>query len=138
TTKTCTYSATLPDATTRTNTATATLFGQNYMGTQSINFSGVTPTETDATAHLTDLLHFTSSTAVTSGVDLLYQTSAPCGESRTITNTATLTEDDNHTPRTDSAAANITCVSPTVAKTAAPSFTRTWTWDVTKHSADAT
>jgi uncharacterized protein (DUF2141 family) len=34
----CTYSADLPDATTRTNTATATLFGIGYDGTESIDF----------------------------------------------------------------------------------------------------
>ena len=136
---TCTYSASLPDSTTRLNTATATLFGIGYSGTASIDFTGVTPTTTDATATLTG---DTLSTGLfpapaTSGTAVTYTTSAPCGESRTIKNTVTLTEDDSKTTRTDDAQATITCLRLTVTKTATPSFTRTWTWTVKKTSNDS-
>ncbi len=139
-TASCTYSATLTGTTTLLNTATATLFGQPYTGTASIDFTGVAPTTTDATATLTgDTLSSGLFPApATSGTAVDYTTSAPCGESGTIKNTVTLTEGTSGTPRTDDAQATVTCLSLTVTKTATPSFTRTWTWTVNKGSGDKT
>lgn len=133
----CTYSVTLPDAPTRTNTATATLFGQNYTGTASINFTGVDPTLVDATATLGDT-NQGSLGAATSGVDAKYTTSAACGDSRTIKNTATVTEGTSGQTSTDDAQATVNCLRLTVTKTATPSFTRAWTWTVDKTSTDST
>ena len=137
TSATCTYSSTLPNGDTRLNTATATLFGQTYTGTASIDFAGVTPTTTDATATLTgDTLSSGLFPApATSGTPVDYTTSAPCPGGPIIKNTVTLTEAGG-TTRTDDAQATITCRSLTVTKTATPSFTRTWTWTVNKGSGD--
>ena len=44
---TCSYSADLPNADDRTNTATATLFSQTYTGTANVDFSGAVMTEID-------------------------------------------------------------------------------------------
>jgi hypothetical protein len=119
------------------NTATATLFGVPYSGQATIDFSGVTPTTTDATASLDDDLDSGLPAAATSGTAVTYTTPAPCGTSHTITNTAVLTETDSGTQRTDPASAVIDCQSLTVTKTAAPSFTRTWNWQVHKSAQDS-
>jgi hypothetical protein len=136
-TASCSYSSSLPDGTTRLNTATATLFGVDYTGTASIDFTGVTPTTTDATASLDDDLDSGLPAAASSGVAVKYTTTATCGESQTIKNTAVVTEDDSKSTSSDPASANIDCQHLTVTKTATPSFTRTWTWNVVKTSQDS-
>jgi hypothetical protein len=57
-----------------------------------------------------------------------------CGEDRTITNTASLTETDTPTTRTDPASVVVDCNQLTVSKTATPSYKRVWTWHVVKSS----
>jgi hypothetical protein len=51
---TCDYSADLPNADDRTNTATATLFEIDYTGTASIDFAGADMTEIDECVDVTD------------------------------------------------------------------------------------
>jgi hypothetical protein len=138
----CSYSflsGTLPDGTTRTNTATATLAGHDYTGTHSVDFSGVTPTTTDATASLTDSRGLPNKPISLSGTDTrTYTEDLSCGVSRTETNTATLTETDSQTQHTDPANVNINCHTLDVSKTATPAFDRTYDWTVKKYVAPGT
>jgi hypothetical protein len=98
----------------------------------------VSPTTTDATASLDDDLDGGLPAAASSGVSVEYTTTAACGDSRTITNTAVVTADDSKTQSSDPAHANIDCQHLTVTKTATPSFERKWTWQVVKTSQDGT
>ena len=51
---TCSYSAALPNADARTNTATATLFDIDYTGSANVDFAGATMTEIDECVDVTD------------------------------------------------------------------------------------
>lgn len=138
-TGTCTYSATLPDSTTRLNTATATLFGTSYTGTASINFTGVTPTVTDDTASLDDDLKTSGFPQVFSASgQVIYSTTESCGTTHTTINTAVLTETVPSTPHTDDARVTVTCYGLNVSKNANTSFKRTWTWTVDKGAGGVT
>lgn len=132
---TCDYSATLPDGSTRTNTATATLFGEDYTGTASVDFTGVDPTVTDDSAELEDDLaglsgNFNDSGSVTSANP--YPVGCPDDEGALI-NTATLTESDSGTEHTDPASVTVNCHGLTVEKTATATYTRTFDWTVKKY-----
>lgn len=145
----CTYSATLPDGTTRTNTATAvqqlhtydkdgtpTNDGtSNHDGTASVDFSAATVTDVNPSVHVTD-------TYAGGPQNQLYSGSATITYSRTFTcdgdegkhdNTATIVE----TQQSDSASVTVNCYEVTVTKTANTSFTRTYGWSIDK-SADQT
>ena len=130
----CTYSADLPDATTRLNTGKATLAGNDYTGTKSIDFTGVSPTEVNATATLSDTNKGALGDA-TSGQSVEYTTDVACGVDRTITNTGTV--HFGGSTATDDAAVTVDCLQLTVTKTATPSFTRTWTWQVAKSATNS-
>ena len=67
-----------------------------------------------------------------------YTTNVSCGEDRTITNTASLTETDSNTNHTDPASVVLDCNQLTVSKSATPSYKRVWTWQVVKSSGRAT
>jgi len=131
-TASCSYTASLPDASTRTNTAKASLAGQDYTGTASVDFSGVTPTTTDDTASLADDRQGTFTGLGGTRTDT-YGETLSCPSTQTYTNTATLTETDSGTQRTDPAAVAVTCSGLSVSKTATPAFDRTFDWTVKKY-----
>lgn len=116
----CTYSSALPDATSRTNTATATLQNHSYAsdgtptatgttdfsGSAAVDFSSATLTEIDKSITVSDTFAGTLGTA-TYGVDSLPKTftykrtfgpftSEQCGE-HDFPNTATFTTNDTET-----------------------------------------
>ena len=142
----CTYSATLPDGSTRTNTATA---GQqlhnydkngvasndgtkNYSGTASVNFSTATTTEVNAEVDVTDPSagadpwHFAGSGSQT------YTRTFTCDtDEGTHNNTATITQ----TGQSDSASVTVNCYEIAVTKDADTSFDRQYHWSIDKSSA---
>jgi hypothetical protein len=135
-TLTCTYSLGLPDANSRTNTATATLQNHSYAsdgtptatgttdftGTAAVTFASATVTEVDKTITVTDTFAGTLGT-VTYGVDTLPKTftynrtfgpfgSDACGE-HDFPNTATFTTNDTKTTGQSSWNVHITVPCPT-------------------------
>ena len=133
----CDYSAVLPDDTTRTNTATATLFGEDYEGTAEVDFTGVTPSVTDDTADLTDVrLPVLDQTFSADGTVNAPET-LDCDDAGENVNTAVITEADSGDFDDDDASVTITCHELTVTKDAIPTFDRDWTWTIDKN-ADAT
>ena len=135
---TCEYSTSLPDGTTRTNTATATLFGEEYSGTASVDFTGVNPTEIDATATITDdrgpLNQLESGDGSTS-----YPETFTCGEDEgNHVNTAVVTETDTGESANDPADVTVTCHELTVTKDANTSFDRDYDWVIEKTRVFAT
>ena len=137
-TASCTYSASLPDGTSRTNTATASLAGQDYTGTAAVTF-GAPTTVTDESASLDDdrgpnpPIPASYADTDPNSTPVTYTESLGCPSSRTVTNTADLTEADTSTHRTDPANVVITCHGLTVAKTASPTYTRSFDWTVKKY-----
>lgn len=122
-TLTCSYTTSLPDGSTRTNTATATLQNHSdgtasgttdFTGSASINFSNATVTEKDKTVTVTDTLGGSLGTA-TFGVDTLPKTFTyshtvgPYSTSGTftVTNTATFTTNDTGTTGSASWTVNV-------------------------------
>jgi len=134
---TCSYSALLPDDTTRTNTATATLFGEDYTGTAQVDFTGVGPTLTDDTADLTDAR--LPAVNATFGADAMVTEAETldCDDEGANVNTAVITEADSLDTDQDDATVTIDCHGLTVTKDAVPTFDRDWTWTIQK-DADAT
>lgn len=125
----CSYQSSLPDASTRTNTATATL--QNYAyasdgsptasgttdfsGSASVDFSGATMTEVDKSVSVSDTLGGPLGTLTYNGTDGLQHTYtysytvgpyAVCGP-HTINNTATFTTNDTGTTDSSSWTVNV-------------------------------
>jgi hypothetical protein len=136
-TRQCTYSRSLPDKTTRLNTATATLSGQSYTGTASVNFTGVNPTDVEDEDATLDDTRFEGTFGAQPATQTYDENLACDGDQGENKNTATLTETDTSTNRTDFAQVDLTCYGLTVTKNATTTFTRTWTWDIDK-SADQT
>jgi hypothetical protein len=133
-TASCSYSATLPNGDTRTNTATATLFSQNYTGTASVNFANAIVTEIDESANVAD--GSTSHGPITGNASYSFNETFACGESRTESNTATVTvvDDANDTGETHNSTANVdvNCYGLTVQKNATTTFDRNYNWDISK------
>lgn len=142
----CTYSADLPDGTSRTNTASATL--QNYAyaadgtptedgttdftGSASVDFSGATITEVNASITVDDTNGGTWTFSDSGSV--MYQRTFACdGDEGTHDNSASIRE----TGQSDNASVDVNCYALTVTKDADPELTRTWTWTIDK-SADQT
>ena len=128
----CTYSASLPDDTTRTNTATATLFGEDYSGTASVDFTGVDPTEIDATATIADdrgpLDQLESGDGSTT-----YDETFTCPEDEgDHINTAVVTETDSGETDDDDATVTVNCYELTVTKDAATTYSRDYDWNIAK------
>jgi hypothetical protein len=137
----CTYSADLPDDSTRTNTATATLNGLVTSGTATVDFGNVTPTDTGpnpSPATVTDT-NMPASPWTTVGPDnWTYDEILTCSDnpadysgghySFTHPNTAAIEGTD------ETADANVTvdCYAPLVGKDATPGFIRTYQWDIDK------
>ena len=136
----CTYSADLPNATTRTNTASAVAYTVTYTGTASINFSGVTPTVVGPNSvDVTDAFDGGAAGALGTTSDshtYFYSRDFDCSGitfsgssgSRAYPNTAEITQ----TGQTADANVDVTCYRLTVSKTATPAFTRTNSWDIDK------
>ncbi len=147
TTTTCTYSASLPDATNRTNTATLTLFGIPYTGTAAISFAGVTPTAIDPTLTVTDnyapagspwTFNDTGQQTYTRPVNCSgfnAQDYAQGSASTTVNNIASAALQSG-AQLSDNVNVALTCYRPSVSKTATPTHVITYTWDLTK-TADA-
>jgi hypothetical protein len=152
--RTCTYSADLPDATSRTNTATATL--QNYhhklTGPEAIgttDFSGTTAVEF-GTAKITEVnkeitVSDTNGEAwgpVSAGTSWEYRKEFVCSKnpadyqdgyySFSHKNTATI----DQTGQSDDAMVEVNCYAPVVKKTAETSLERTWIWKIGKVGKD--
>ena len=134
---TCTYSANLPDASTRTNTAKAISGSvangvKNGTGTASVDFANATINKVNDSITVNDSYAGAGSpwTFSDDGSETYSRTFA-CGESRTVNNTATIQELD----KSDSASVKINCYELTVSKDASTSFTKTYKWTIDK-SAD--
>ncbi|MCA9903624.1 MAG: hypothetical protein KC547_07190, partial [Anaerolineae bacterium] len=141
-TVTCTYSASLPDKVSRTNTATVTTSGLvgGGSGTASVVFGDPTTVTGYSSVDVTDTngqswsasadsswsynRNFTCPTDASLYVNGIYQASD-------YVNTATITQ----TGQSDTATVKLTCYAPVVSKTASTSLTRTWNWTIDK-SAD--
>ena len=125
----CTYESDLPNADSRTNTATAVAYGVSYSGNAAVNFSGVNPTVVGyPTINVTDSVEGALGSA---GGDktFSYSRTFTCGaDEGEHPNIATIDE----TGQQDNASVDVNCYALTVTKTATPSFTRTYTWDIDK------
>lgn len=131
-TATCAYSSSLPDDATRLNTATATLFGEGYTGTASVNFTGVTPTTTNDTATVTDPTAGIDQ-AASDGVAITATTSASCpSDEGKHDNLATVTPGDGGPTDTASASYTVSCYGLSVSKNALTTFTRDYAWSISK------
>jgi len=146
-TKNCSYSANLPNDTTRLNTAYADSGSNNVAdgsGTAQVDFANATVTKINDTATLTDTYGSQSWSISSSSDDKQYTREFSCGESQIYPNTARILGDNPATPgiettyvlSQDSASVTVVCdeapVPLLVEKSAAGSFTRTHTWTVTK------
>jgi hypothetical protein len=129
---TCSYSTSLPDGASRTNTATATLFGVGYTGTAGVDFSNVSPTTTNDTAQVTDPTVGVDQAAV-DGQAIEVDGGATCpadqGEHK---NTATVTPDDGGPADTNDATYTVNCYGLTVSKDATTTFSRDYDWSIAK------
>ena len=145
----CTYSSDLPDGTTRTNTATATQQHYDYASdltataagttdysdTESVDFTGVTPTVTDDTATLSDARtgNTINGDPVSTSGSTTWDEAFECGEDDgDHTNTATVTEDDSLDDDSDDATVTVNCYELTVTKDAATTYSRDYDWDIAK------
>ena len=145
----CSYSRSLPDSTTRTNTATATQQNYDYAsdltatadgttqysGTASVDFTGVTPTVTDDTATLSDARpgNTIDGDSVSASGSTSWDETFTCGEDAgSHTNTARVTEDDSADFDQDDATTTVNCYGLTVQKNATTTFTRDYNWDISK------
>lgn len=132
----CTYSSSLPDGTTRTNTATVTTSGDvgGSMDDASIDFTGIMPSQVNGTVNVNDTNNAGDGGPFSSSTQYSYERAFTCDADEGVhNNTATIVE----TQASDSAAVTVNCHSLTVQKTAATTFDRTYQWTVDK-DADAT
>jgi len=130
-TLTCTYSANLPNADSRTNTATVELAdGGTFFATAPITF-GAPTTIVNGTVHVTDT-NGGSWTFSDSGSQTYSRTFSCDADEGKHDNTATISE----TNQSASASVTVNCYGLEVSKTAATSFTRTYHWTIEKSSND--
>ena len=142
----CTYSAALPDGTSRTNTATAVRQNYSYAsngtptatgttsktGTAPVSFSSPTITEVNGTIDVTDSYAGALGSA-SDDTSWDYDRTFTCdGDKGGHDNTATITQ----TGQTASASVTVACHEITVTKTATPTYTRMYHWKITKSSGD--
>jgi len=134
----CTYGpVALPNGDPRTNRASAqgtipTNNSKTFNGDAAFGFAGVTPSTTNNAVSIADPNDAgTPRGPFTASGSFSYINTHACGTTRTINNTATMTSTDGLN-KTSSASISITCVEPTVTKTAPTTFRRTWQWDITK------
>lgn len=130
----CTYSASLPDGTNRTNTASATSGTPdvgNGSGNAPVTF-GAPTTEVNKTVTVDDT-NGQSWTFSASGAQTYSKTFSCDADAGRKNNTATIRE----TGQLSSASVSVNCYALSVTKDARTSFKRTWTWTIAK-SADQT
>jgi hypothetical protein len=133
----CTYSASLPDGTIRTNTATVSTDAGDFTASAEVTFAGVVPSEINSEITVSDTngqfwgsvsddttwtydLTFTCSSNPDDYTDGVYSIIRP--------NTATI----NETGATDDASVTLNCYAPVVTKDAATSFDRSYNWTIDK------
>jgi hypothetical protein len=137
-TLTCSYDSALPNASSRTNTATVTTSGVVGGGeaTADVTF-GAPTTEVNASIHVDDT-NGESWGPVSDDANWSYDKEFDCPTdpslyvsgyyTATHDNTATIEE----TGQSDDASVTIHCYAPIVSKDAVTSFTRTYEWEITK------
>ena len=145
----CTYTASLPDATGRTNTATATQQLYDYDedgvataggtdgedGTAAVSFAAPTVTVVNNEIDITDT-HPDSNGPWECDIDsdpctFTYEVIFECGDDAgDHDNTAEITQ----TGQTDDATVTVNCYDISVSKDATPTFTRTYLWTIDKTS----
>jgi hypothetical protein len=133
----CTYSKSLGAATNQTNTATATIAGVGYNSSAvAVTFSSTPTLEVDETASIDDpsFPGVDQSNLTTSGSFTSTTQTFTCGNTTTITNTATLTVGHTLQTRTGWASLTVNCYGLSVAKTVNTSLTRTYSWTILKSS----
>jgi hypothetical protein len=146
----CTYMASLPDASDRTNTATATLQNKNYdkdgnatnsgttgfSGTANVSFANATITTSGPeSVDVSDSLQGVLQNGLSESKTFTYNRSVDCSDvnyngnvgSKTIPNTASLS-----TGATANASVTVNCYRLGVSKTANPTFTRKYNWNIAK------
>jgi len=154
----CTYSADLPDSSSRTNTATATQ--QNYDYDEELEATEAGTTDYSGTANVvfgdpgfienecvtleddkagfgTPVLEQFCYDDVELPIERTYTTTYECdGDAGSWTNTATLVDDDTQEElASDQETVDVVCsVAAGAEKDADTSFTRTWTWTIDKES----
>lgn len=137
----CTYSATLPNGTNRTNTASVvakpTVSGatKTFTADASVDFTGVTLTEVNKTINVNDAYNGGGPTSLgsanwsggahTFNYNRTFACNSDAGSKKNI---ATIVE----TGQKDSATVTINCYALSVAKTAVPAYERKWTWGISK------
>ncbi|HET7272538.1 MAG TPA: hypothetical protein VFI90_15805, partial [Rubrobacter sp.] len=132
----CTYSADLPDATTRTNTARAVSDGTNNVkngtGTASVDFANANIIKVNDSITVDDTYAGAGSPwTFSDDGSKTYSRKFACGDTRKVENTATIKELD----KSDGASVQINCYDLNVKKDASTSFTKTYKWTIDK-SAD--
>jgi hypothetical protein len=127
----CTYNASLPDASTRTNTATVTTSGKvnGGTGTAEVNFANATINEVGLSSITVDDTYTGDLGAFSDDGSTTYNRTFTCAaDEGQHNNTATIVE----TQQSDSASVTVNCHELTVTKDATTSFQRTWTWTIEK------
>ncbi len=142
----CTYGASLPDGTSRTNTATAVRQNHNYTyllvasnagttsrtGIASVSFASPTITSVNASINVTDT-NGSSWGPVSDDATWTYDRTFTCnGDAGTHDNTATITQTSQH----DSASVSVSCYEINVTKDAATTYQRQFSWTIDKFSSD--
>ena len=130
----CSYSRSLPDGTSRTNTATVTLdSGAVFTDDAAVTFGAPTTVVND-TVDVTDT-NGSSWDDISDDDSFTYPETFACGDDEgTDTNTATITQ----TNQSDSATVTVTCYDLDVTKSAVPAFSRDYDWTVDKSVDPAT
>jgi len=149
----CTYTATSESVKPATNTASVTVSGNSQLGntSSSVAITFGPPTVVNGTADVSDAFDGGAAAPLTGGTGLTpadldqsgdkvltYDRTLRCGATHTYGNTAAVSDPKGEAYDEDSATVVVTCNAPkplTVAKTANPSFTRTYDWKVTKTAA---
>jgi len=135
----CTYgNVALPNGNSRTNRASAqgtipTNNNKTFTGDAPIGFGNVVPSTTNNAVSISDPNDPSSPRGpFTASGSFNYISTHACGTTRTVNNTANMTSADGLNKNSNEVTITITCVAPTVVKTAATSYTRTWQWDIEK------
>ncbi|MCW5844926.1 MAG: carboxypeptidase regulatory-like domain-containing protein [Caldilinea sp.] len=139
----CSYAVTLPDGSSRTNTATVTLYGRSYSGTADVVFNPNAANTVNDSLTVTDTIAgpwtFGTSGSQSYGrpltcADVFGQVDyGSDGQISTdLPNTAVGRGDNDVLLDQDSETVTLTCYRPLVSKDATTSYTRTFDWTVSK------
>ncbi|MEN8374357.1 MAG: hypothetical protein ABFS34_02795 [Gemmatimonadota bacterium] len=131
----CTYTASLPDGTNRTNTAFVDLVDVGVgMGSTAIDFASATITEMDDSVNITDSFEGPLGSAVADTAMFMYDRWFVCdGDEGMHENVAEIIE----TMQADTANVTVNCGNVTVTKTATANLEEDFQWDITKSHSDA-